>query len=99
MLMTWPSDDDIQNTSAVVLSEVEQLLGAVGVDAKTMLAKYSPPAVGRFMKKPKTPSPPRTLYKIMQLYANMPMSIQTKDEVETCELASASEDVDKTMAI
>ena len=97
--MTWPSDDNIQNASVVALSEVEQLLGAVGVDAKTMLAKYTPPVVGKLTKKMKTPSPPRTLYEIMQLYANMPMNIRTEDRVETCELAIASEDVDKTIAM
>ena len=98
-LMTWPSDDDIQNASVVALSEVEQLLSAVGVDAKTMLAKYTPPVAGKPTKQTKKPSPPRTLHEIMQLYANMPMSIRTEDEVETCELAIASDDVDKTLAM
>ena len=98
-LMTWPSDGDIQNASAVALTEVEGLLGTVGIDAKSMLAKYTPPANGKSTPKLKVPSLPKTLYEIMQLYSNMPMSIRTEDEVETCELAIASEDVDKTMAM
>ena len=35
----------------------------------------------------------------MQLYANMPMKSQLEDQFETCEMAIAAEDLDKTMAM
>lgn len=98
-LMTWPSDGDIQNASVAALSEAEQLLGAVGIDAKSMLAKYTPPTIGKLTPELGVPSPPKTLYEIMQLYSDMPMNIRKEDEIETCELAIASEDIDKTMAM
>lgn len=94
--MTWPSDDEIQNASVVAPSEVEQLLSAVGVDANTMLAKYTEPTVGKSIQMLKVPAPPRSLYEIMQLYTNMLMNIQTKDNVE---LAITPEDINKTIAM
>ena len=64
-LMTWPSNGNIQNVSVMALTEVEGLLGTVGIDAKSMLAKYTPPANGKSTPKLKVPSPLKTLYKIM----------------------------------
>jgi hypothetical protein len=35
----------------------------------------------------------------MMLYSNMSMTSSIEDEVETCEMAIAADDVDKTMAM
>jgi hypothetical protein len=101
-LIQWPSDGEIQNASVVAFKEVEQLLAAIGINAKSMLAQYSPPVPAQrseFLTSPIPNSRPPTLHDLMQLYANMPTKSQLEDQVETCEMAIAAEDLDKTMAM
>lgn len=101
-LMTWPSDEEIQNASIAALEETEQLLAAVGINSKAMLAKYTAPTTS---KKTKLPAPsvptyrPQTLHELMMLYANQPMPSKVEDAVETCEMAIVAEDIDKTMTM
>jgi hypothetical protein len=45
------------------------------------------------------PDRPQTLHELMMLYSNMSMTSSIEDEVETCEMAIAADDVDKTMAM
>jgi len=42
-LLTWPSDDELFLASKIAFSEAKQLLQAVGINAKEMVALYQPP--------------------------------------------------------
>lgn len=99
-LKTWPSDGDLQQASGAAFKEAEQLLAAVGINASSMLAGYIPPNPSRKKtNRASSPHRPQTLYELMMLYANMPLTSQVEDQVETCEMALAADDVDKTMAM
>jgi hypothetical protein len=99
-LTIWPSDGDLQQASVSAFKEADQLLAAVGINASSMLAEYTAPTPS---KKPLMTATslqrPQTLYELMMLYANMPLTSQVEDQVETCEMAIAADNVDKTMAM
>ena len=42
-LLTWPSDEELFLASKCAFAETEQLLQAVGIDAREMVALYQPP--------------------------------------------------------
>ncbi|KAI0054490.1 hypothetical protein BV25DRAFT_1922630 [Artomyces pyxidatus] len=99
-LMQWPSDVDLQTGSKDAFTEAEQLLAAVGIDARVMLASYRPPDVAKTVGLSKRrPEQPRTLADLLALYSATLVPTQVEDQAETCEMALVAEDVDKTLAI
>lgn len=101
-LMQWPTDFDIQNASAAAMQEAEDLLGAVGIDGSAMLKTYAAPVFDtRDKDRDLTGSSdrPQTLHEILLRYANLSMSSDVEDKVETCELALIADDVDRTAAM
>jgi hypothetical protein len=99
-LKQWPSNGDLQRASVVALKEAEQLLATVGINASSMLAQYRLPNIARkSSNKVTSPHHPQTLYDLMMLYMNMPLTSKVEDQVEMCEMAIAADDVDNTMAM
>ncbi|KAH7919930.1 hypothetical protein BV22DRAFT_1199252 [Leucogyrophana mollusca] len=99
-LMTWPTDSELEKASNEAFKEVTQLLAAVGIDAQSMLESYTPPKPPNTKGMPKTqPRRPQTLFDLLQLYAAAPLTPNVEEEVETCEMALAADDADKTFAI
>ena len=97
-LMQWPTDLALQSASLAAFQEVEQLLGAIGINATDMLSAYTPPAPSR-KKRPSdlVPEHPKTLLELMTLYADASTSCHIENEIETCGMAVAADDVDKTV--
>lgn len=84
----------------MALKEAEQLLAAVGINASSMLAAYTPlNPPSKLLNKRTSVHCPQTLHELMLLYANMPLTLQVEDQVKMCEMAIAADDVDKTMAM
>ena len=97
-LLTWPSDDELFTASKFAFAEAEQLLQAVGIDAKEMIALYQPPPPPK--STPATqPLQPQTLHDLLKLYAKTPLPSKVKDEVELYEMVLASHDADKTLTM
>lgn len=96
-LMVWPSDEELQAVSRFAWSETQQLLGALGINASSMLSKYQPPTPSRKVHIPPAPAyRPRTFLELLALYADFPMSTPEENKVETIEMAIVADDVDKT---
>jgi len=101
-LLTWPSDDELFLASKFAFSEAEQLLQAVGINAKEMVALYQPPPPPK-TRSGTTPAiqslRPQTLHDLLKLYAETPLPSKVEDEVELYEMALASNNADKTLAM
>ena len=99
-LLTWPSDDELFLASRFAFAEAEQLLQAVGIDAKEMIALYQPPPPPKTRTTPVIqPLRPQTLHDLLKLYAKTPLPSKVEGEVELYEMALASNDADKTLAM
>ena len=99
-LLTWPSDDELFLASKYGFSEAEQLLQAVGIDAREMIALYQPPPPSKTHGIPAVqPLQPQTLHDLLKLYAKTPLPSKVEDEVELYEMALASNDADQTLTM
>ena len=101
-LMRYPTDSEFAAASRHAFHEAEQLLGALGIDAKTMLAAYVELAPSVTKKNKPTPNsqPPRTLHQLLKLYDSVSFKLPSdEDEFETLQLAIAAEDVEKSLAM
>ncbi|KAH7910134.1 hypothetical protein BJ138DRAFT_1114345 [Hygrophoropsis aurantiaca] len=99
-LMTWPTDAELRTASGHAFREAEELLSAVGIDARSMLSSYTPPEPPKTKGMPiKKPRHPQTLFELLQLYSVAPLTPTLEDQVETCEMALAADDADKTLSI
>ncbi|KAH7918146.1 hypothetical protein BV22DRAFT_1108436 [Leucogyrophana mollusca] len=97
-LLKWPSDAQLEIASNEAYMEAEQLLAAVGVDGRQMMALYRAPLLPKTRGMPTTQSrQPKTLHNLLQLYADASLSAAIEDEVETYEMALVAEDVDNTL--
>jgi hypothetical protein len=70
-LMRYPTDSEFAAASRhVAFHGAEQLLGALGIDTKTMLAAYVEltPSVTKKNKPTPNSQPPRTLHQLLKLY-------------------------------
>ncbi|KAH7929600.1 hypothetical protein BV22DRAFT_1029216 [Leucogyrophana mollusca] len=100
ILMKWPSDAILEKASSDAFCEAEQILAAVGIDARQMMASYRPPSPPKTKGMPTAqPYRPQTLHDVLQLYSHAALSAAIEDEVETCEMALVADDADKTLAI
>ena len=99
-LLTWPSDEELFLASKYAFAEAEQLLQTVGIDAREMIALYQPPPPPKTRGTPVVqPLRPQTLHDLLKFYAEMPLPSKVEDEVELYEMALASNDADRTLAM
>ncbi|KAJ6609212.1 hypothetical protein B0H10DRAFT_2226075 [Mycena sp. CBHHK59/15] len=102
ILLQYPTDEDLVNASKYGFDEASQLLAVIGIDAEAMLWVYqAPEPVQRHPGPLSTKSrPPQTIIELLALYQSVPLKSSKDEETfEACEMALATEALDKSLAI
>jgi hypothetical protein len=101
-LRQWPTDAELATASDTALTMAEQILSAVGINAKVVLSQYRAPTLSASrsnLRAQHTPREPTTLAELMALYDSTSVLIPTQmqDQIETCQAALVSESISQTL--
>ncbi|KAK7017561.1 hypothetical protein VNI00_018575 [Paramarasmius palmivorus] len=101
ILGIYPTDKELHIVSDAALSECSDLAKAAGMDVRELLTSYKRPDP-YFREQRTAPHPmhrPQTLAEILELFQRTDLPLRQDEQVEVCEFALASEQVDQSLAI